>query len=372
MDKRDNYINKIVSQRDNYVKLFNDILKTSKESYMILDVYYTLLNRKGMRLQISVIIMSSLLTCIQAGRSMDANYQNYQTDNKNLVNNTSFFNEIAGTLSNNNMIYDIMVLSISTYSSLSLSIMRYFKWDDKREVSSELKGKFLELHNRINYQLDIIRPWNAEDYYDNFNLDTHTKNWDILIDDIEREYKTIIELKKGLVTECDKLLTEKERIRFKNKILKDEIYRNFQERKLKRQTLNHKHDTIRIEEEIVEIDKRQRELEKTRGSNSVVGSSRFDTPRWDISRRISRASSRFNQSNTSVNSDSEEDDLNNNLQDIIEEGINNSTVESEIITKKESNIDTVTDIMTDVIIETEKEKEDKNDEETDSIIPLDS
>jgi len=377
MDERDNYINKIVSQRDNYVKLFNDILKTSKESYMILDVYYTLLNRRGMRLQISVIVMSSLLTCIQAGRSMDANYRNYE----NLVNNTSFFDEITGTLSNNNMIYDIMVLGISTYSSLSLSIMRYFKWDDKREVSSELKGKFLELHNRINYQLDIIRPWNAEDYYDNIYLDTHTKNWNILIDDIEREYKTIIELKKGLVTECDKLLTEKERIRFQNKILKDEIYRNFQERKLKRQTLNHKHDTIRIEEEIVEIDKRQREiveidkrqreLEKTRGSHSVVGSSRFDVPRWDISRRISRASSRLNQSNTSVNSDSEEDDL----QDIIEERINNSTVESEIITNKESNDNTVTDIMTDVIIETEKgekgekDKEGKNDEETDSIIP---
>ena len=370
MDERDNYINKIVSQRDNYVKLFNDILKTSKESYMILDVYYTLLNRRGMRLQISVIVMSSLLTCIQAGRSMDANYQNYKTDNENIfdnenvVNNTSFFDEITGTLAYNNMIYDIMVLSISTYSSLSLSIMRYFKWDDKREVSSELKGKFLELHNRINYQLDIIRPWNAEDYYDNFNLDTHTKNWDILIDDIEREYKTIIELKKGLVTECDKLLTEKERIRFKNKILKDEIYRNFQEHKLKRQTLNHKHDTIRIEEEIVEIDKRQRELEKTRGSHSVVGSSRFDVPRWDISRRISRASSRFNQSNTSVNSDSEEDDLNNNLQDIIEEGINNSTVESEKITKEEINDNTVTDIMTDIIIETEKDEK-----ENDSIIP---
>ena len=73
MEERSDTIYKIVTQRDNYVRLFNDILRTSKESYMILDVYYTLLNRKSMRLQISVIVMSSLLTCIQAGRSMDEN-----------------------------------------------------------------------------------------------------------------------------------------------------------------------------------------------------------------------------------------------------------------------------------------------------------
>ena len=294
MEGRQNIINKIVTQRDNYVRLFNDILRTSKDSYMILDIYYTLLNRKGTRLQISVIIMSSLLTCIQAGRSMDENYQdeNYQDyipNNENIINNTSFFNDIFTERSN--MIYDIIVLSISTYSSLSLSIMRYFKWDDKREISSELKGKFLELHNRINHQLDILRPWNSDDYYDNFNLDNHYKNWDLLINDIEREYKIIIEVKKSLVTECDKLLTEKERIRFQHKIFRDERFRNRQERKFKQQTLNHLNDIIRIEGYIVENEKRKRELEKNRG-NTTSDNSRFidrlALQKWEISRRLSR------------------------------------------------------------------------------------
>ena len=295
MEERQDIINKIVTQRDNYVRLFNDILRTSKDSYMILDIYYTLLNRKGTRLQISVIIMSSLLTCIQAGRSMDENYQDYIPNNENIINNTSFLNEINDIFTEkSNMIYDIIVLSISTYSSLSLSIMRYFKWDDKREISSELKGKFLELHNRINHQLDILRPWNSEDYYDNFNLDNHYKNWDLLINDIEREYKIIIEVKKSLVTECDKLLTEKERIRFQQQIFRDERYRNHQEHKFKQQTLNHLSDIIRIEECIVENEKRQRELEKNRGNTTSDSSrfiDRFAPQKWEISRRFSRSPS---------------------------------------------------------------------------------
>ena len=366
MEERSDMIYKIVTQRDNYVRLFNDILRTSKESYMILDVYYTLLNRKSMRLQISVIVMSSLLTCIQAGRSMDENYQNYQSDNENLfdneniVNNTSFLDQINDTLSYNNMIYDIIVLSISTYSSLSLSIMRYFKWDDRREISSELKGKFLELHNRINYQLDILRPWNSEDYYDNFHLDTHSENWNVLIDDIEREYRMIIEVKKILVTDCDKLLTEKQRIRFQKKILKDEIYRNIQECELKEVSLTHKHDTIRIEEEIAEIDRRKRELEKNRGNKSTEESSRFinrfGPPKWDISRRISRVSSRFNSSNSPVNYDSEEDELKSDIKNDIVDIIKEDT---------ELNKDTIIEIENEEIEEEPKEEtEDETEDET--------
>lgn len=345
MEGRQDIINKIVTQRDNYIRLFNDILRTSKDSYMILDIYYTLLNRKGTRLQISVIIMSSLLTCIQAGRSMDENYQdenylNYIPNNENVINNTSFFNGINDIFTEkSNMIYDIIVLSISTYSSLSLSIMRYFKWDDKREISSELKGKFLELHNRINHQLDILRPWNSDDYYDNFNLDNHYKNWELLINDIEREYKIIIEVKKSLVTECDKLLTEKERIRFQNKIFKDERYRNHQEHKFKQQTLKHLNDIIRIEEYIVENEKRKRELEKNRGNTTSESSrfiDRFATQKWELSRRFSRS--------PSIGEPQE-------IRDTLKELNHNEDIINEIIVEK-----------TDEINLEDKEKEDKQSE----------
>ena len=65
---------KIKKQRDTYVTLLKDILRTCKESYMILDMYYSLLNHKSDAMQLSVIFLTSMLTCIQAGRTIEESY----------------------------------------------------------------------------------------------------------------------------------------------------------------------------------------------------------------------------------------------------------------------------------------------------------
>ena len=249
---------RIIKQRNNYVKLLKDILKTSKESYMILDVYYTTLNSKSTRLQISVIIFSSLLTCIQASRSIDDNYYEELASN----NKTTILGILPEDfLTHNNMIYDVSVLTISTYTSLSLSIMRYYKWDDKREVSSELKGKFLELHNRINYQLDILRPWKDDGYFNNPEENYYKSSWTTLMIEIEKEYLNIIDIKKYLFTECDKLLTETERIRYLKRLYEDQVYRNTHEQNFKKLSLEHKRNKKTIEQENKQLQESEQGLE---------------------------------------------------------------------------------------------------------------
>ena len=213
---------------------------------MILDMYYSRLNSKSDALQISVILLTSLLTCIQAGRTIEESY----FENLTIQNKTTLLGLNPEEYStHNNMIYDSIVLGVSTYSSLALTIMRYFKWDDKRETSSELKGKFLELHNRINYQLDTLRPWKDDDYFNNPEENYYKSSWATLMIEIEKEYLNIIDTKKYLFTECDKLLTETERIRYLKRLYEDQVYRNTHEQNFKKLSLEHKRNKKTIEQE---------------------------------------------------------------------------------------------------------------------------
>ena len=238
---------KIIKQRDNYVSLLKEILKTCKDSHMILDMYYSRLNGKSNVIQISVIFLTSALTCIQASRTIEENYY----ENLIMQNKTTLVLGIDPEeyTTHNSMIYDSIVLGVSTYSSLALSVMRYFKWDDNREKANELKGKFLELHNRINYQLDILRPWKSNGYFNNSEENYYESAWTDIMINLEKEYLNIIDIKKYLFTESDKLLTETERIWFLKRLYEDQEYRNKHEQKFKQLALEHKKIKKRIEQE---------------------------------------------------------------------------------------------------------------------------
>ena len=237
---------KIKKQRDTYVTLLKDILIICKESYMILDMYYSLLNHKSDVMQLSVIFLTSILTCIQAGKTIEESYfENLMIQNKTTL--LGINPEEYST--HNSMIYDSIILGVSTYASLALSIMRYFKWDDKREKANEYKGKFLELHNRINYQLDILRPWKDDGYFNNPEENYYESAWNDIMINLEKEYLNIIDIKKYLFTESEKLLTETERIRFLKRLYGDQQYRNEHEQKFKKLALDHKRIKKKIEQE---------------------------------------------------------------------------------------------------------------------------
>ena len=241
---------KIKKQRDTYVTLLKDIQKICKESYMILDMYYSLLNHRSDVMQLSVIFLTSILTCIQAGKTIEERY----FENLMILNKTTLSGINPEEYStHNSMIYDSIILGVSTYSSLALSVMRYFKWDDKREKANEYKGKFLELHNRINYQLDILRPWKHDDYFNNQDEKYYKTTWDDLMENLKKEYLNIIDIKKYLFIDSEKLLTETERIRFLKRLYNDQIDRNDHEQKLTELSLKHKKGKKNIEQENIEL-----------------------------------------------------------------------------------------------------------------------
>ena len=195
---------RIKTQRDTYVKLLKDLLGTCKNSYKVLDIYYDDLQIGNTLAQMSIILATSSLTFLQSYFG-----QNTLESDGSLSEDVS-----AGFLKT-------YTLCVSTGTSLTLAIMRFLKLDEKRENVHDLKVRFLDLHNRIRHQLDILRPWKDNNYFDSPDDDYFHNMWTQVWSELESEYKTIIDIKKILFVECNKLVYGETLTRYKKRIYLD-------------------------------------------------------------------------------------------------------------------------------------------------------
>ena len=136
-------IHKIKLERDIYSKLLNEILDNSRSTKEQLDMYYDNLQWYHSIVQTSVIIVSTGSTFLQS-----------------ILDKDNFERALSLT-----------TICVSTYSGLILSLAKFFKLDEKKENVHNLRERFVELHNRINYQIDILKPWKKDEYYSDFTLD---------------------------------------------------------------------------------------------------------------------------------------------------------------------------------------------------------
>lgn len=170
-------IHKIKLERDIYSKLLNEILDNSKSTKEKLDMYYDNLQWYHSIVQTSVIIVSTGSTFLQS-----------------ILDKEDF-----------ERVLSLTTICVSTYSGLILSLAKFFKLDEKKENVHNLRERFVELHNRINYQIDILKPWKKDEYYSDFTIDKMNR-WKNIMDGIEKEYLNIIDVKKNLFMEFEKLI----------------------------------------------------------------------------------------------------------------------------------------------------------------------
>ena len=170
-------INNIELKRDIYSELLNEILKNSKSTKEKLDMYYDNLQWYHSIVQTSVIIVSTGSTFVQS-----------VLDKEKFERLLSF-----------------ITISVSTYSGLILSLAKFFKLDEKKENVHNLRERFVELHNRINYQDDLLKLWDKDKNRNDFTFDKMNR-WKNIMDDVEKEYLNIIDIKKNLLMEFEKLI----------------------------------------------------------------------------------------------------------------------------------------------------------------------
>ena len=169
----------VITKVDCYTNDLNEILENCTMKKNGLDMYYERLTHWNNAVQTSVIFFSAASTFIQSFSEEGSGISNY---------------------------VPTITLSISSYSGFILAIAKYFKFDETKENVHNLRDRFSEVHSRIKYYRDLIKPWKNQSYYKNFNEEEKIKEWNTLINRIDTEYQNIIEIKKELFASYEKII----------------------------------------------------------------------------------------------------------------------------------------------------------------------
>ena len=160
------------------------VLKESKENKRLLDLKHNDLNDKINMIQTSVIFFSTISGFLQATKEY------FKTDNG---------------------VVTVSSITISTYISLILSVSKYLKLDEQKERIHNLREKYVTLHNKIEYRMDVLGPWSWKELWIHQNPVEKLKQWKLIVDELNTEYTSIIELKKDLCTEFEIIMDTKSR-----------------------------------------------------------------------------------------------------------------------------------------------------------------
>ena len=172
----------IKRERDYCVKINSALLKQCKEHKKILDMRYDDIYKFITIIQTSVIILSTVSSFIQA---------------------------LGPTIELTKDIEFTITLIVTTYISVILSLAKFFKLDDKKESIHNLREKFAELHNKIRYRLDTLKPWSSNEFINVHDHESKYKTWETEREKTYMDYNKIIEDKQALFMEFEKLIDSK-------------------------------------------------------------------------------------------------------------------------------------------------------------------
>jgi len=160
------------------------ILKECKSTKRLLDIKYSELNTYISYIQISVIVLSTVSGFLQSTK-------NYFATTESIVS-------VSG-------------ITISTYISLILSVSKYYKFDEQKERIHNLREKYANLHNKIEYRMDILGPHTKEELWEHQDVTEKLSEWSKIKIAMDEEYLTLIESKQALTTEFESIMDSKAR-----------------------------------------------------------------------------------------------------------------------------------------------------------------
>tara|TARA_A100001015_G_scaffold234396_1_gene265873 strand:+ start:6694 stop:7617 length:924 start_codon:yes stop_codon:yes gene_type:complete len=173
------------NELDSYINNNLYILKECKANKRLLDIKYASLTKKINYIQISVIVFSTLSGFLQSTKGY-------------------FYTPETGV--------SVAGIAISTYISLILSVSKYYKFDESKEKINNLREKYADLHNKIEFRMDLLGPYTNEKLWEYQDVTKKLKEWNENVKGkMEEEYLTIIETKQTLTTEFETIMDSKSR-----------------------------------------------------------------------------------------------------------------------------------------------------------------
>jgi succinate dehydrogenase flavin-adding protein (antitoxin of CptAB toxin-antitoxin module) len=167
----------------------NFILKEGKECKRLLDLKYEDLTSMVNNIQTSVIFVSTI---------------------------SGFFQATKTQFAINIDIIAVISITISTYISLILSISKYYKLDELKDRIQNLREKYSLLHNRIDYRMDVLGPWNNKHLWEHQDPKTKLAEWSEVVKKMKTDYSEIIKTKQELTTDFEIIMDTISRNKYNN------------------------------------------------------------------------------------------------------------------------------------------------------------
>jgi hypothetical protein len=167
----------------------NFILKEGKECKRLLDLKFEDLTSMVNNIQTSVIFVSTI---------------------------SGFFQATKTQFAINVDIIAVISITISTYISLILSISKYYKLDELKDRIQSLREKYSLLHNRIDYRMDVLGPWNNKHLWEHQDPKSKLAEWNEVVKKMKTDYNEIIKTKQELTTEFEVIMDTISRNKYNN------------------------------------------------------------------------------------------------------------------------------------------------------------
>lgn len=94
-----------------------------------------------------------------------------------------------------------------------------------KESVHNLREKFAELHNKIRYRLDCLKPWKSIGYINKNNIDQKLQKWEDEKNLVYNDYFKIVETKETLFMDFERFIDTKQR--YKYTLLERELSSNY-------------------------------------------------------------------------------------------------------------------------------------------------
>lgn len=205
--------------------LNSDIVESKVKHYCNI---FSLLKEQISAMKKRVIIHYSNLTMINSAIHMS------------IITFTSITTFIQSVLpdNENNKTVKYITMGTTTYSGLILALSKFYKLEEKKETSHNLRDRFADLEGKVCICIEVLQPWLNEEHYitkhDREKGKDKETEWISLIEQLNTEYINIIEMKRELCTSYDKLFDNVKTI----ESIEEEFYRKKLVSKDRKEKLN--------------------------------------------------------------------------------------------------------------------------------------
>lgn len=170
--------------------------------------------------------------CIRNKRLLDLNYDTLFMWISYFQTSIIFFSTFSGFIQATKSVFSIseeisFVISIviSTYTSLLLSISKFYKLDEQKEKIHNLREQYSLLQNSIKYRIDVLEQWRYHELWLHQDPIKRFEDWCEFKKKMEKDFLPIVKNKQDLFTQFEIIMDTKQRNKYVI-VNKERMYNN--------------------------------------------------------------------------------------------------------------------------------------------------